>query len=293
MIVTEPQASPMSAAARRSGTRLVAILAGALLAAILVAACGDRTTSPAAGTFTPRVRGVLTVVTSDIPIAGFWSGTANHVTGGFEYELARDMAERFGLRSVHIRLERFDRIVAGKLDGADLALDLITPTAWRERRLDFSSAYLSAPPTVVARTGTAVPDLAAARALRWGAVHGTTLLGTVKSMIAPSRPVQVFTSTSRMLDALEAGRIDAALLDLPLAVAIARHSRGKLHAAAQLASAETIAAALPKGSGNVQAVDSALRAFTADGTIDALLRRWVGASAASAETSIPLLRSGR
>jgi ABC-type amino acid transport substrate-binding protein len=74
-------------------------------------------------------------------------------------------------------------------------------------------------------------------------------------------------------------------------VATADRSQGRLHAAAQLPENETIAAALPKGSVNEQAVSSAFRAFTADGTISRLLRVWVGPEAANAEKSIPLLET--
>jgi ABC-type amino acid transport substrate-binding protein len=78
---------------------------------------------------------------------------------------------------------------------------------------------------------------------------------------------------------------------MPQAVVTANESGGRLEAVAQLAATEAISAALPKGSDNVQAVDSAMRAFTADGTIDRLLRKWIGAKAADAERSIPLLRT--
>ena len=53
-----------------------------LLVALLLGGCSDLSSSPAAGTFTPRTRGVLTVVTTDIPSPGFWEGTPAHVTGG-------------------------------------------------------------------------------------------------------------------------------------------------------------------------------------------------------------------
>ena len=94
-----------------------------------------------------------------------------------------------------------------------------------------------------------------------------------------------------MMAALNRGAIDAVLQDLPAAVATARESHGKLEAAAQLPTTETIAAALPKDSDNELAVSSAIRAFTADGTIHRLLQKWVGAAAANAETSIPLLHT--
>lgn len=81
------------------------------------------------------------------------------------------------------------------------------------------------------------------------------------------------------------------LEDLPAAVATARESGGKLEAAAQLPTKEAIAAALPKNSTNEQAVSSAIRAFTADGTIDRLLKKWVGPAATNGGSSIPLLHT--
>lgn len=269
------------------------LAAAAATIALGLVACSDRNSSPAAGVFKPRSPGVLTIVTSAVPSSGFWEGTPAHPSGGFEYELARDFARRFGLRSVRIKLEPFAQIVAGKLDGADMALDLITPTSARERQLDFSQAYLDAAPTVVARTGTDVPDLESAQSLRWGALRGTTLVGIVNELITPDTPVQAFPSDAATLAALGNRRIGAAVFDMPYAVAIASRSHGRLQAVAQLPVDESIAAALPKRSGNVEAVNSAIRAFTADGTITALLRRWIGADAADAEKSIPLLRTER
>ena len=274
--------------------RKVAVAIALASCALAVGAgCGDRSTSAAAGTFTPRTPGTLIVATSEVPAAGFWLGTRRHPTGGFEYELARALADRFDLQSVRLRILHFHRIVAGHLGGADLALDLITPTAQREEHLDFSTPYLTDAPTAVVRTGTSIPDLATAQELRWGAIKATTFVGDIESMVAPDTPVDTFDGQREMLAALRDKRIDAVMFDLPLAVAIANQSHGRLDAAAQLPSKETIAAALPKGSDNVQAVDSAIRAFIADGSVNNWLDRWVGSEAANAETAIPLLRTTR
>ena len=43
------------------------------------------------------------------------------MTGGLEYELARDLAQRFGLKSVRVTIVHFHRVVTGQLGGADLA----------------------------------------------------------------------------------------------------------------------------------------------------------------------------
>jgi ABC-type amino acid transport substrate-binding protein len=276
----------------RPGAR-AAVVACLLVVAGLLAGCGDRTSSSAAGTFSPTTPDVLTVVTSAVPSPGFWEGTTHRPSGGLEYELAKALADRFNLGSVRIKVEHFSKIVAGHLDGADLALDLITPTSGREHDLDFSTPYLDAAPTVVARSGTSVPDLNTAQGLRWGAVRGTTFVGIIDSLISPEERIRLFDDSAEMLAALEKDRIDAVLFDMPYAVVTARRSAGRLETAAQLPGTESIAAALPKGSSNVQAINSAMLAFTADGTLDHLLKVWVGSDAANAESSIPLLQTTR
>ena len=262
-----------------------------VLVALLTVACGSGTTSAAAGKFTPSTPGVLTVVTTDVPSPGFWEGTPGHVTGGFEFELAKALAQRLGLKTVRIKIEHFHRIVQGQLGDADLSLDLITPTSERSRSLTFSAPYLESAPTVVTGAETSVPDLATAQGLRWGAVRATTFVETIAGRIRPDTPTRIYDNTADMMRGLESRQVDAVLLDLPAAVATADHSGGRLRAAAQLPVPETIAAALPKGSDNEQAVSSAFRAFTADGTIKRLLRVWVGSDAANAESSIPLLET--
>lgn len=262
----------------------------AAVLATLVGGCASGG-SPAAGTFTPHHHGVLTVATTVIPSPGFWEGSAERPTGGLEYELARDLAQRFGLGRVRIELIGFDQVVTGHLGDADLALDLLTPTGERDQFLTFSSPYLDAAPTVLVRTGTDVPDLETAQGLRWGAVRGTTLAGIIASSIQPDEAIRRYADTTALVAGLQSGQVDAVLLDLPLAVVTARRSGGKLDAVAQLPTNESIAAALPKGSGNLDAVSSAMRAFIADGTIHDLLSRWVGSDAANAESALPLLQT--
>ncbi|HEY5052305.1 MAG TPA: ABC transporter substrate-binding protein [Solirubrobacterales bacterium] len=255
------------------------------------ALCGCGSISGSAGSFSSVQPNVLTVATAAVPSAGFWEGTATHPTGGFEYELAREMAKRFGLDRVQIKVVHFHRLVSGHLGGADLGIDLITPTAEREDVLEFSTPYLKSAPTVVVRSGTEVPDLAGAQELRWGAVRSTTFVEAIADSIVPEASIRLFDGQRELLAALSSGRVEAALFDLPLAVAIASESKGELEAVAQLPDREALSVALPKGSSNRQAVDSAIRAFTADGTIEDLLSEWVGSDATEAESAIPLLHT--
>lgn len=257
----------------------------------LIGLVGCGSISGSAGTFTSTRQHVLTVATSAVPSAGFWEGTPSHPTGGFEYELSRELAKRFGLDRVAIKIVHFHRLVEGHLDGADLGIDLITPTSERGQKLEFSTPYLTTAPTVLVRSGTEVPDLETAQEMRWGAIRSTTFVETIEDSIVPEEPLAVFDGQREVLAALKAGRIEATLLDLPLAVATANGSGGALEAVAQLPDKEALAVAMPKSSSNRQAVDSAIRAFTADGTIEDLLEEWVGSDAANAESAIPLLHT--
>ena len=55
-----------------------------------------------------------------------------------------------------------------------------------------------------------------------------------------------------------------------------------------LARVRSIAAELSQ---NLEAVDTAIRAFVADGTIDRLSARWLGEKLGSADDNIPLIRT--
>ncbi|MGH3075204.1 MAG: transporter substrate-binding domain-containing protein, partial [Gaiellales bacterium] len=186
----------------------------------------------------------------------------------------------------------FQEIVQGRLDGADLALNLITPTSERETRLDFSTPYINAPPVVVTRTPIDVDDLQAARGLRWVSVRGTTLADLLDAEITPEQPPTEVDTNAAALAELDAGRADAVLLDAPLGFEAAATDDG-IHVAAKLGAPEALAAALPNGSDNTEAVDSAIRAFIADGTVDDLANRWLGAASAVDAESVPLLRTTR
>jgi polar amino acid transport system substrate-binding protein len=185
----------------------------------------------------------------------------------------------------------FERIVSGDLGGADLALSQVTATPDRERVLDFSRPYLAATPAGLSRT--AIPDLAAARDTRWAVKRGTTLAAILAGFVRPTTPPALTKNEQGALTLLAAGSVDAVLLDLPVALVFADRSGGALRVAVQVATDDAVAAALPEGSANREALDSAVRAFTDDGTIDRLARRWLGADLRDGEADVPVIGRDR
>jgi ABC-type amino acid transport substrate-binding protein len=262
---------------QRVPTAALPIAALALAASLLLTACAT-SGGGASGDFTPRVKDTLTVATAQIPDPGLWYGTFAHPTGGFEYALAQAFAKRFGLAKVKVIEVPFHELVRGHLGGADLALSDITITEERAEHLDFSTGYLEAPPAIVVHPGTKVPDVKAARELHWAVQHDTTLKEALEDQIEPTTKPLLFELQSEKLAAFEDGRVNAVLLDLPIALAYARESPRKFAVAAQLSGEAELGVALPSGSDNVEAVDSAIRALKAEGEIDRLGKRWLHAS---------------
>jgi polar amino acid transport system substrate-binding protein len=272
-------------------TRSLAL--AALLAVLVLSAAGCANAGKgAAGSFSPHTPNTLTVATAQIPDPGFWYGTFAHPTGGFEYAIAQQLASRFGLAKIKVIPVSFHDLVRGHLGGADLALSDITITEQREQHLDFSTPYLKAPPAIVVRPGTEVADVNTARDLHWAVQNDTTLKEALEQQIEPKTKTLVFEHQSEKLAALEDGRVDAVLLDLPVALAYARESPRKYAVAAQLPSEAELGAALPSGSENAEAVDSAIRGLSAEGEIDRLAHRWLHADYEEGGVKdVPVLRT--
>ena len=279
---------------RRTARQLAGQVIGAALAVavLLSTVVGCASTNRATGDFTPLHPGVLTVATAEIPLPGLWAGTADHPSGGFEYALAKDLAKQFGLNRVKVVLVPFDRIITGHLGGADLALSDLTPTTERGRYLDFSDAYLAATPAVLVRRGQTVPDLHTAKMLTWAVGRHSTLRVFLTSTVRPNTPPFASSSQSETLSAIKTHRVDAGLLDLPVAAAIARESRGRLTVAGQFDQTDGLAAALPNGSANLDATSSAIRALIADGTIADQAKQWLGITLDGTQAQkVPLIRT--
>jgi polar amino acid transport system substrate-binding protein len=260
---------------------VVAVVVGLLVVltlSLLLMGCGDDADEPneAAGDFTPLHDGVLTVAT-ELPAPGFWDGggpdgrDVDRLTGGFEHDLAEELADRLGLDRVEVVDVAFDRLVAGRARGFDVALAQVSITRDRQDHVDFSTPYLTTPVGVGGRAGLDVPDLAEARTLRWGVARATTELDVLDDLVRPHDEPTVYRTADAALEAASRGEVDAVAADWFAVLAAATADR--LDLVAQITAPQHYGVVLPKGSDDVEAIDSALRELEADRTLPRLRDR--------------------
>jgi polar amino acid transport system substrate-binding protein len=260
------------------------LVAGTLFAAL--AACGDdddsaetsETTEAAAGSanFTPVTDDTLTVVTS-LPAPGFWEGDdPSNITGGYEFEIAKALQERLGMGNLEIVNVSFDQLVAGQVGDFDVALSQVTITDERKQVVDFTESYFESDQGVLVVAGTKVETVDEAKALQWGAQSGTTGSDYLTNTLQPDSEPQVFQDLSAGFAALEAGQVDAFMMDTAIVLAQASESNGAEEVAAQFKTGEEYGGILPKGSTNVDAINGVLTELKDDGSLSEFAEQWLG-----------------
>jgi polar amino acid transport system substrate-binding protein len=265
----------------------VTLLAGALLAGLV--ACGDdddaatedtsETTEAASGAaadFTPVTEDTLTVVTS-LPAPGFWNGDdPSAITGGYEYDIALALQEGLGMGDLEIVNVSFDQLVAGQVGDFDVALSQVTITDERREVVDFTEPYFEADQGVLVKSGTTVDTVEDARALQWGVQSGTTGLDYVNDVLQPESEAQAFQDLSAGFAALDAGQLDAFMMDTAIVLAQAAESGGSQEVAAQFKTGEEYGGILPKGSENADAINAILTELEDDGSLSEFAEEWLG-----------------
>ena len=187
----------------------------------------------------------------------------------------------YGLNLHNVELTSFIAgIEAGKYD---LGAAGFTVTEERAEQVYFSQPDYSGGIVVV------VADKAGgtARFETLADFEGTTLgalTGTYQDQLAqdtiPDISIQYYDDMSSQLLALQNGYIDGALTDLPLArLAVARQSG--LAVFSESIAPDSYGLALPKGSPLTAQVSAVIEEFAADGTLDALEEKWLGADESS------------
>lgn len=226
--------------------------------------------------FTPVKADTFTVVTS-LPGPGFWNGIKiEDVTSGLEYCMARVIGLKLGMAKFEARNEDFTAITTGVVSEYDLALTQSSITDERKQVVDFTEPYYKSDQSILTKAGVTVETLDDVRQLVLGVQGGTTGEYFADELIKPVKPIQRFDKLDAAYTALNAGQVDAVVMDTAINLGQAKLSNGALTVPAQFANEDYYGGILPKGSPNLAAINAALAAIEADGTLKKLIDSELG-----------------
>ncbi|MFF7780158.1 ABC transporter substrate-binding protein [Streptomyces tanashiensis] len=233
-------------------------------------------------------RGRLTIAT-DSPAYEPWFDSNTPSNGkGFESAVAYAVAGKLGFARDQVTwvVEPFSHSYAPGAKAFDFDINQISITPQRAKAVDFSTSYYTANQAVLTLDGSKFANarsLSALKDARIGVQVATTSYQAVLDQLKPTRKPSVFNTTKDEVTALTNGQIDAIVTDLPTVFYLAGAELDNGRIVGQFGYAggtpEEFGLLLPKNSGYTSCVNKALSALKADGTLAALTKQWLSASA--------------
>ncbi|MBD8140649.1 MULTISPECIES: transporter substrate-binding domain-containing protein [unclassified Frigoribacterium] len=265
---------------RPASLRLVATAAALVLAGSLAACSSDGGAGADGAAVAPVTDGKITVATGE-PAYGPWVEDDDPTSGkGYEAAVAYAVAEKLGYDDSDVVWVRttFDEAIAPGPKTFDLNLQQFSITDQRKKAVDFSPAYYETRQAVVTLPGTSAADatsIADLKGLAIGAQSGTTSFTAAEDAIDPEGGVQAYNSNDDAKAALEAGQVDAIVLDVPTATYFVEGGVVLGQLPATDGASDQLGIVLPLGSSLTADVTKAVDDLRADGTLAELQKQWL------------------
>jgi polar amino acid transport system substrate-binding protein len=261
--------------------------------ALLAAACGggnDSSNQSSSGQQSSGLKDLVTTGTltvgTELPAPPFWIGKDyDSITGGYEVDLAKQIAQRLNIANVKFVEMPFAGLVAGQRCKCDIDFSQVTITPDRSKVVQFTVPYFEANQGILAKKGTTVSSMADAKKIRWGAQTNTTGAAYIADNIKPSTEPKIYNTTTDAFTALNAGQIDAVLLDTPIVLGAVKAGQIKNgDVVGQFKTGEQYGAVLNKGSPNLAAINNVINSLKSEGFTNQLFQKYFGADPTSVPT---------
>ncbi|MEA2331884.1 MAG: polar amino acid transport system substrate-binding protein [Thermoleophilaceae bacterium] len=209
---------------------------------------------------------------------------------GFESAVAYAVGKQLGFDKSEIKwtVVPFNSSYAPGPKDFDFDINQISITPAREKAVDFSSPYYTAPQAVVVPKES---DLAGTESLAdlkdavIGVQIGTTSLDAARDVIQPSQDIKVFNDSNDVVTALKQNQVDAVVLDLPTAfyLTAAQVPGAKIVGQFNAPGGDEFGLLLEKGSELTGCVNEALAKLDSSGELQQITDKWMGATAGAPE----------
>lgn len=237
--------------------------------------------------------GKLTIATGNPAYYPWVMDDAPESGKGFEAAVAYALAGEMGFAAEDVVWTRtsFDQAIQPGDKDFDINMQQFSITEARDKVVDFSRPYYTAPMAVLVRGGDDLsPALDQLKALKWGVVASTTALPVVTETIAPDSSPLIYDDNANVVEAMKANQIDAALFDLPTALYLSAVVLDGGQVLGQFAPDATsdpdhFGALMVEGSALKECVDAALDALDSSGALAQIEAEWLQEA-----TGVPLIR---
>lgn len=267
---TRPVRPARTAAAVLSSVALLATLSG----------CGGDANGQEAQSLTDVslvFGGALTVCT-DAPYPPFVFERKGKLVG-FDVDLGKAVADSLDV-DLDVIDVAFDDITSGtslNTDTCDVAISAMTITGERARVLDFSSPYFDAKQALITPRGSGLDELAELAGQRVGVQKDTTGETYLSDFAPETTEVVAYEDAAGVQAAIDAGEIDAAMLDNTVSGQFVADNPS-LKVAREFDTGEQYGMAVKKD-GNIpllRRINSTLADLRADGTYDKIYAKYFG-----------------
>ena len=199
---------------------------------------------------------------------------------GIDAEIAEAIAEKLGLELVIDNMQ-FDSIITAVTTGAaDFGLAGMTVTPDRLLEVDFSTSYAKGVQVIIVKEGSAITsydDLAADGATyKIGVQLGTT--GNIYASDEFGDRVTPYNNGNEAVMALQAGDVDCVIIDNEPAKAFVAANEGLTILESTYADEDYAACFAQDNDALREAVNAAIEELIMDGTIDAIIEKYIPAN---------------
>jgi len=242
--------------------KLSIILSALILVSLVLTACA------------PKAKTVVVAVENAYPPFNM----IDEATGegvGWDYDTVREICKRINCVP-EFKEAAWDGIFPAMQAGEyDWLADGVTYTEERDKIVDFSIPYVTIGQTLLVRADetSTLDDFKSNPDLIVGTQIGTTNEIVAKETF-PDKEIQSFEDFGGAVLALISNDIDGVVIDNVSASGYMKENEGKLKIGAQITSDEKLAFVFPPGSALVAQVNKAMEAMIADGTLEALNKKW-------------------
>jgi len=200
---------------------------------------------------------------------------------GYDYDIFAEICDRLNCEPEFIETS-WDAMVAvmggsGDFDTFDIGADGITITEERAEHVDFSEPYIQLSQVMLVRIDeerfSEPEELAADAELLVGSQPGTTNYDTAAELVGEDRVV-AYDQFGLAVQALINGDVDTVIMDNVAGLGYVGANPDAVKIVGQPLTSEELGFIFPKGSELTSAVNAALAAMDADGTLDALFDKW-------------------